>query len=48
LIVSPAFSLVQKPISRLRKTIEANPGNPRLLKTMRGVGYIFACEVNLI
>ncbi len=32
-------------VSRLRKKIEADPENPRLLKTVRGVGYIFACEV---
>ncbi len=32
----------------LRKKTEANPGNPRLLKTVRGMGYIFACEARLI
>ncbi|MGL4636141.1 MAG: response regulator [Beijerinckiaceae bacterium] len=32
-------------VSRLRKKIEADPENPRLLKTVRGVGYIFACDV---
>jgi two-component system, OmpR family, response regulator len=35
-------------VSRLRKKIEADPENPRLLKTVRGVGYIFACEVRQI
>jgi two-component system, OmpR family, response regulator len=35
-------------VSRLRKKIEADPENPRLLKTVRGVGYIFACEVKQI
>ncbi|MGH8687969.1 MAG: response regulator [Burkholderiales bacterium] len=28
-------------IARLRKKIEADPGNPRVLKTVRGSGYIF-------
>jgi two-component system, OmpR family, response regulator len=32
-------------VSRLRRKIEVDPENPRLLKTVRGVGYIFACEV---
>jgi two-component system, OmpR family, response regulator len=35
-------------VSRLRKKIEADPENPRLLKTVRGVGYIFACEVRQV
>jgi DNA-binding response OmpR family regulator len=29
-------------ISRLRRKIEANPDNPTLIKTVRGVGYVFA------
>jgi two-component system, OmpR family, response regulator len=32
-------------VSRLRRKIEVDPENPRLLKTVRGVGYIFACDV---
>jgi two-component system, OmpR family, response regulator len=32
-------------VSRLRRKIEVDPEHPRLLKTVRGVGYIFACEV---
>jgi two-component system, OmpR family, response regulator len=35
-------------VSRLRKKIEADPEKPRLLKTVRGVGYIFACEVSQV
>jgi two-component system, OmpR family, response regulator len=35
-------------VSRLRKKIEVDPENPRLLKTVRGVGYIFACEVRQV
>jgi two-component system OmpR family response regulator len=35
-------------ISRLRKKIETDPKNPKILKTIRGGGYIFACSVNKI
>jgi two-component system, OmpR family, response regulator len=35
-------------VSRLRRKIEVDPNNPRLLKTVRGVGYIFASEVRQV
>jgi two-component system, OmpR family, response regulator len=35
-------------VSRLRRKIEIDPDNPRLLKTVRGVGYIFACDVRQV
>lgn len=31
-------------ISRLRRKIERDPGKPRILKTVRGAGYIFVSE----
>jgi two-component system, OmpR family, response regulator len=35
-------------VSRLRRKIEVDPENPRLLKTVRGVGYIFTCDVSQV
>jgi len=32
-------------LSRLRRKLEKDPRNPALIKTVRGVGYIFACDV---
>jgi DNA-binding response OmpR family regulator len=32
-------------VSRLRRKIEVDPGAPKFIKTVRGVGYVFACEV---
>lgn len=32
-------------ISNLRRKIEPDPKNPRLIKTMRGAGYIFSADV---
>jgi two-component system OmpR family response regulator len=32
-------------ISRLRRRIEADPKAPAIIKTVRGGGYIFACDV---
>lgn len=32
-------------ISRLRKKLEKNPGNPKFLQTVKGIGYRFSKEV---
>lgn len=32
-------------VSRLRKKIEAAPNNPTLIKSVRGVGYVFTAQV---
>lgn len=33
-------------IMRLRRKIEVNPHQPKLIKTMRGLGYVFAADVS--
>ncbi|MGH8591381.1 MAG: winged helix-turn-helix domain-containing protein, partial [Gammaproteobacteria bacterium] len=35
-------------ILRLRRKIESNPGEPELIKTERGVGYLFAAKVDAL
>ena len=42
---SPFDRSIDSLVARLRKKIEANIDNPRLIKTVRGVGYVFAVEV---
>jgi DNA-binding response OmpR family regulator len=37
-----AQEIVRPHISRLRKKIEHDPGNPRLVQTIRGQGYLFS------
>ena len=32
-------------ISRLRKKLESNPGNPKFIQTVKGIGYRFSKEV---
>ena len=36
---------VDTQVMRLRKKVEADPSNPRLIKTVRGAGYVFAAVV---
>ena len=33
-------------IMRLRRKIELNPHQPMLIKTLRGLGYVFAADVH--
>jgi two-component system, OmpR family, response regulator len=34
-------------VTRLRKKLEPDPGNPALIKTVRGAGYVFATTVTI-
>jgi len=42
---SPYDRSIDNQIARLRKKIEADPANPRVIKTVRGVGYAMAAPV---
>lgn len=45
---SPLDRTVDNQIARLRKKIERDPGDPKLIKTVRGVGYTFASDVQTV
>lgn len=42
---SPLDRTIDNQVARLRKKIETEPGDPKLIKTVRGVGYIFTPDV---
>jgi DNA-binding response OmpR family regulator len=42
---SPLDRTVDGLIARLRKKLEEDAAHPRLIKTVRGIGYVFACDV---
>ena len=42
---NPLDRTIDNQVARLRKKIEVTPGEPKLIKTVRGVGYTFACDV---
>lgn len=45
---SPLDRTVDNQIARLRKKVERDPSDPKLIKTVRGVGYTLACDVQSI
>lgn len=42
---NPLDRTIDNQVARLRKKIEADPANPALIKTVRGMGYIFGADV---
>jgi DNA-binding response OmpR family regulator len=42
---SPLDRTIDNQVARLRKKIEKDPARPLLIKTVRGIGYTFACDV---
>lgn len=45
---SPFDRSIDALIVRLRRKVEAHPEVPRLIKTVRGVGYVFAADVRRV
>ncbi len=44
---TPLDRTIDNQIARLRKKIERNPAAPRLISTIRGIGYSFTCDVQV-
>ena len=42
---SPMDRSIDALVVRLRRKIEPDPGSPKFIKTVRGVGYVFAAEI---
>ncbi len=45
---SPLDRSIDTLVARLRKKVEGDTEHPRLIKTVRGVGYVFAVEVQKV
>lgn len=45
---NPLDRAIDNQVARLRKKIERNPSEPKLIKTVRGVGYLFAGDVKTV
>jgi DNA-binding response OmpR family regulator len=44
----PLDRAIDNQIARLRKKIERDPSDPKLIKTVRGIGYTFAHDVQVV
>lgn len=42
---SPLDRTIDNQVARLRKKIERDPAEPKVIKTVRGIGYSLACDV---
>lgn len=45
---SPLDRSIDALVGRLRRRVEADPNNPALIKTVRGVGYVFTADAKRI
>ena len=44
---SPLDRTIDNQVARLRKKIEADPAEPRIIRTVRGIGYSFTSDVDV-
>ena len=44
---TPYDRTIDNQVARLRKKIEPDPGNPSIIKTVRGVGYTLTTDVTV-
>ena len=42
---APLDRTIDNQVARLRKKIERDAATPQLIKTVRGIGYVFSCDV---
>ncbi|TMM51201.1 response regulator [Sulfitobacter sabulilitoris] len=42
---TPLDRTIDNQVARLRKKIERDPADPRIIKTVRGTGYMLACDI---
>lgn len=42
---APLDRTIDNQVARLRKKVERSPSSPRLISTVRGIGYSFTCDV---
>jgi two-component system OmpR family response regulator len=47
-IAGPLDRTIDVQVGRLRRKLEADAKNPELIKTVRGGGYVFATDVDLL
>jgi DNA-binding response OmpR family regulator len=45
---APLDRTIDNQVARLRKKIERDPADPKLIKTVRGIGYVMACDLEYL
>ncbi|MCP4319838.1 MAG: response regulator transcription factor, partial [Hyphomicrobiales bacterium] len=45
---TPYDRVIDNKVARLRKKLETNPAKPGIIKTVRGIGYLFSSDVEIV